>query len=349
MNDQRLYLTEEPDIVNEFIRFFETLLGGHRRSHFLNIAYLRPWARHIITIYEGADLIRPVLRSEVKAVVFDIEEDKAPGLDGYSAFFIQLRGRRDFPPRYALKVDLRKAYDILEWDFVLAALKLFGFSPKMIAWIEECISSTAFSVALNGGLHGFFTGTRGLRQGDPMSPYLFVIAMEVLHLLLMQRADQSDSFHYHWHCKEEGVMPVRYLGLPLISSRLSATDCRPLLAKVDERIQGWGKLYLSFAARIQLIQSVLSTLNTYWAMAFILPKGIIMLIEARMRKFLRQGGTNSGMAKVAWRDICRPLEEGGQGIRALEPLNQGLMCRHLWDILQENHKSIWVTWIRTIA
>ncbi|KAL0439528.1 UNVERIFIED_CONTAM: hypothetical protein Slati_2435800 [Sesamum latifolium] len=214
----------------------------------------------------------------------------------------------------------------------------------MIAWIEECISSTAFSVALNGGLHGFFTGTRGLRQGDPMSPYLF-IAMEVLHLLLMQRL--TNQIH-STTTGTEGVMPVRYLGLPLISSRLSATDCRPLLAKVDERIQGWEKLYLSFAARIQLIQSVLSTLNTYWAMAFILPKGIIMLIEARMRKFLRQGGTNSGMAKVAWRDICRPLEEGGKG-SALEPLNQGLMCRHLWDILQENHKSIWVTWIRTIA
>ncbi|KAL0439835.1 UNVERIFIED_CONTAM: putative ribonuclease H protein [Sesamum latifolium] len=82
-------------------------------------------------------------------------------------------------------------------------------------------------------------------------------------------------------------------------------------------------------------------------MAFILPKGVIKLIEARMRKFLWQGGTDSGMAKVAWRDICRPPEEGGQGIRALEPLNRGLMCRHLWEILQENDESIWVTWIRT--
>ncbi|KAL0454795.1 UNVERIFIED_CONTAM: hypothetical protein Slati_0818700 [Sesamum latifolium] len=66
-----------------------------------------------------------------------------------------------------------------------------------------------------------------------------------------------------------------------------------------------------------------------------------------MRKFLWKGGTDSGMAKVAWRDICRPLEEGGQGIRALEPLNRGLMCRHLWDTLQKNDESIWVIWIRT--
>ncbi|KAL0444840.1 UNVERIFIED_CONTAM: putative ribonuclease H protein [Sesamum latifolium] len=246
-----------------------------------------------------------------------------------------------------------------------------------------------------------------------MSPYLFVLAMEVLQLLLLQRVDQSDYFQFHWNCKkvnllslyfaddlilfckadersvmlfcesletfaqwsgleanvnksqlivskaaldikprlltvlgfQEGVLPMRYLGLPLISSRLKAADCSPLLAKVDERLHGWGRLQLSFAARVQLIRSVLSALNVYWAMAFILPKGIIKSIEARMRKFLWQGGTTTGMAKVAWRDVYRPLEEGGQGIWALETLNRGLMCRHLWDVVQKNDSFIWVSWI----
>ncbi|KAL0455561.1 UNVERIFIED_CONTAM: hypothetical protein Slati_0895300 [Sesamum latifolium] len=87
MNSQGCYLTEEPEVVNEFIEFFENLLGGQQRSQFLNLTYLRPWARHIISNEEGAELIRPVLRSDVKGAVFDIVEDKAPGPDGYSAAF----------------------------------------------------------------------------------------------------------------------------------------------------------------------------------------------------------------------------------------------------------------------
>ncbi|KAL0434329.1 UNVERIFIED_CONTAM: hypothetical protein Slati_2767200 [Sesamum latifolium] len=58
--------------------------------------------------------------------------------------------RRNLPPRCALKVDLRKAYDTLEWDFILVMLRLFGFVARFIPWIEECISSTYFSVSING-------------------------------------------------------------------------------------------------------------------------------------------------------------------------------------------------------
>ncbi|KAL2228506.1 UNVERIFIED_CONTAM: hypothetical protein Sindi_1830300 [Sesamum indicum] len=67
------------------------------------------------------------------------------------------------PPRCALKVDIRKAYDTVEWDFLLAVLQLFGFPPTFTRWIEECVSITSFSIGLNGKPHGFFSGARGLR------------------------------------------------------------------------------------------------------------------------------------------------------------------------------------------
>ncbi|KAL0293438.1 UNVERIFIED_CONTAM: hypothetical protein Sradi_6937000 [Sesamum radiatum] len=104
-------------------------------------------------------------------------------------------------------------------------------------------------------------------------------------------------------------------------------------------------MQLSYAARVQLLKSVISALNIYWAMAFILPKGILKVIEARTRKFLWQGASGSGMTRVTWSDVCRPLEEGDQGIWRLQPLNQALMSRHFWVVVRCNGSSVWVNWI----
>ncbi|KAL0291204.1 UNVERIFIED_CONTAM: putative ribonuclease H protein [Sesamum radiatum] len=144
---------------------------------------------------------------------------------------------------------------------------------------------------------------------------------------------------------QEGHLPVRYLGLPLISARLSIADCQPLLQKIDSRIKGWEGVQLSFAGRVQLIKSVLVSLEVYWAMAFILPKGIINEMIKRLRTFLWKGTSSSGYPKVAWEVVCRPIEEGGQGIKDIFALNRALMSKHLWAVIQQDRTSIWVDWI----
>ncbi|KAL0283158.1 UNVERIFIED_CONTAM: Retrovirus-related Pol polyprotein from type-1 retrotransposable element R2 [Sesamum radiatum] len=106
--------------------------------------------------------------------------------------------QKNLPPRCALKVDLRKAYDTVEWDFLKAALTLFGFPERFIQWVVECVTTPSYSVCINGAPHGFFRGARGLRQGDPMSPFLFVLVMEVLTLILLQRIEQNGGFSFHW-------------------------------------------------------------------------------------------------------------------------------------------------------
>ncbi|KAL0386697.1 UNVERIFIED_CONTAM: hypothetical protein Slati_4586700 [Sesamum latifolium] len=183
--------------------------------------------------------------------------------------------------------------------------------------------------------------------------------MEVLTLILHQFIDQDGGFSYHWRCDElqlfqlgfaddlllfsradmssihifkRGLMgytssysgisgrhlPLRYLGLPLLASRLTIADCKPILQKIDDRIRGWDGIMLSFAGRVQLIKSVLTAL---------------------------QGSTRVGYAKVSWQQVCRPVAEGGLGLRDILALNRGLMSWHLWRVIVADRSSIWVDWI----
>lgn len=84
------------------------------------------------------------------------------------------------------KLDLEKAYDRVDWDFLRNTLQVFGFPPVIISLIMHGIHTTDISLLWNGNKTPGFTPVRGLRQGDPLSPYLFVLCMERLGDMINQ-------------------------------------------------------------------------------------------------------------------------------------------------------------------
>lgn len=101
------------------------------------------------------------------------------------------KGRRGM---FALKLDMKKAYDRMEWGFILQVVRAFGFGERWVRWIEQCISAVSFSVMINGSPFGFFKPERGLRQGDPLSPFLFILGAEVLSQMLARAENEWSIF-----------------------------------------------------------------------------------------------------------------------------------------------------------
>ena len=103
--------------------------------------------------------------------------------------FKQTRKRKGY---LGVKLDFQKAHDRMEWSFLMKVLKDLGFNEKFSNFIYQCISTVQYSLLLNGGVCQGFKPSRGLRQGDPLSPYLFILGSEILMRLINREVDQKN-------------------------------------------------------------------------------------------------------------------------------------------------------------
>ncbi|XP_060202283.1 uncharacterized protein LOC132630733 [Lycium barbarum] len=101
--------------------------------------------------------------------------------------------KREKPANVVIKLDMAKAYDRVSWLYLCKVKGIMGFSLFFIDLIWRLLVNNWYSVLLNGQAHGFFHSTRGVKQGDPLSPALFIIAVEVLSRALNSLFDQSDD------------------------------------------------------------------------------------------------------------------------------------------------------------
>jgi hypothetical protein len=101
-----------------------------------------------------------------------------------------IRKRKRKNPLCVVKLDMMKAYDRVEWRFLEQVMASMGFSERGVALIMRCVKTARMSVKLNGVISDYFLPSRGLRQGDPIFPYLFLFCVEGFSSLLRQAQSQ---------------------------------------------------------------------------------------------------------------------------------------------------------------
>ncbi|KAL5169644.1 Transposon TX1 uncharacterized protein [Glycine soja] len=141
--------------------------------------------------------------------------------------------------RCLLKIDLHKAYDSISWEFLDWMLKSIGFPAQLCTWIMECVSSTSFSVAVNGSIYGHFKGQRDLRQGDPLSPYLFVLYLEYFSRDMSSLKDDA-NFKFHPNCVGIQLSHLAFVDDIMLLSRGDIPSVSTMFAKLQHfcRVSG---------------------------------------------------------------------------------------------------------------
>ncbi|KAL0289209.1 UNVERIFIED_CONTAM: hypothetical protein Sradi_7078200 [Sesamum radiatum] len=213
-------ITEADQVAAEFISYYEALLGGARSQRSLFLDFLQPYLKHTLTLEEATALTLPISPSEIKEAFFDISEDSAPGPDGFtSAFF-------------------KAAWDEIGAD-VCAAISEFFVSGRILKQINATLLVLIPKVQLPTRVSEFppnclLQCSRGLRQGDPISPYLFVLVMEILHVLLRLRIQPEGAFHYHWKCSVLGIINLCFADDVLIFCAGDISSVRLITEVLEE-------------------------------------------------------------------------------------------------------------------
>eukprot|EP00253_Pinus_taeda_P031988 PITA_31988 len=267
-----------------------------------------------------------------------------------------------------IKLDMANAFDRVNHSFLQAVLKTFGISEHFISRIMECISSNWTAPLINGRPGIAFKSSRGLRQGCPLSPFLYIIMAETLSLHLENKRRKKEITGIDIVRGSKGINHSLFADDNLLIGGASSLMARrfretldlflqasgaketikseiwvKLIEKLRGKLQSWGVYWLNLAGRTILIKAILSALPIYQFATTLAPASIHKHMELIIRSFLWQGGKQDTkkFSLVKWSKVILPLAKGGLGIRVPRLANMAMGFKLIWRILSE--RGAWWT------
>lgn len=306
---------------------------------------------------------------------------------------------RNKTPALLLKLDIAKAFDTVSWQYLLDMLQARGFPPRFRDWIALLFRSASSQGLINAVLGRKITHCRGLRQGDSLSPFLFDLAMELLHRLLEIATEKGvlsklrgkqcslraslyvDDVALFVNPSQEDIrgtrtvleafgsatglitnltkssvtpischninldellfgigvpvvhFPCIYLGMPLLVKKLTKADWQMLFDTVDRYLTTWKARLMSKAGRLEMLNSVLTSLAVYLMTINDMPAWVRTKFDRQRRSWLWVGEAtcNGGKCRVSWRQVCRPKALGGLSVHRIKAFGNALRLRWMWQ------------------
>ncbi|GAA0176031.1 hypothetical protein LIER_29096 [Lithospermum erythrorhizon] len=244
-------------------------------------------------------------------------------------------GRR----RCTLKIDIMKAYDTVRWDYLWCVIEAMRFPVLFNSWTRKCVSISIFSVQVNGSLHGQFESSRGLRQGDLVSPYLFLIVMEGLTGILRKEPEEG-NIDFYLGCKELKILNIMFADDMFV---MSAANVK-FITTIEGVLNRFGKIvglspnlekssFYVAGTPDEVVRRLKDVIGIPMAVLPVKYLGLPLttkkflasecngLIEKEIDSVLKQfvwgWESEKNKAKVNWSDVCLPRKEGGLGLKDL--------------------------------
>ncbi|WMV25045.1 hypothetical protein MTR67_018430 [Solanum verrucosum] len=222
--------------------------------------------------------------------------------------------KKDKQPGILCKLDIQKAYDHLNGNFLMKMMQRMGFGQRWLKWIRHCISSVKFSILINRNPCEFFPSNRGLRQGDPLSPFLFILAMEGLSNLFHTARANGWIRGFKVGENTRNNLEITHLQY--------ADDTLVFCGAVKEHMLILRVILNIFEAvsggRLTLVNSVLDALPSYMMSIFPIPTKVTKRLDAIRMNFLwKDSEDKKKYHLVKWEELLVSNRGGGLNIRDL--------------------------------